>query len=436
MKTLGLDIGTTTISAVVIDDGRILSSVTLKNDSFLSTDKPWERVQNPEYICHTAVYAVSSMLAEHPDVKGIGVTGQMHGILYLDAQGNPVSPLYTWQDGRGDLLFDDQNTYAAHLSKIAGYALATGYGMVTHFYNSNHSVVPSSASVFCTIQDYIAMVLASQSTPVIEASDAASFGLFQVETCAYDEAALLHVGIDKTLLPVIASEPCIGFYQQTIPVYVAIGDNQASFLGATGGDENSMLVNVGTGSQFSVFTKEYMCCAGLETRPFPGGGYLLVGASLCGGRAYALMEGFIRNILEEIAGIKVDNCYDAMDKLLEKFEKPTNLPLTVPLFKGTRENPALRASITNLDPNNFTIRHLIWSLFDGMADELHDMYIKYRTSGGRPVQLIGSGNGLRKNTHLQTAFTAKFDLPIRMSACLEEAAVGAALYARNNCFCE
>ena len=56
-------------------------------------------------------------------------------------------------------------------------------------------------------------------------------------------------------------------------------------MGATDGDIHTMLVNVGTGSQFSVYTKDYMTCPGLETRPFPGG-YLLVGASLCGGRAY------------------------------------------------------------------------------------------------------------------------------------------------------
>ena len=53
-----------------------------------------------------------------------------------------------------------------------------------------------------------------------------------------------------------------------------------------------MLVNVGTGSQFSVFTPHYLQADGLETRPMPGGGYLLAGASLCGGRAYALLEQF------------------------------------------------------------------------------------------------------------------------------------------------
>ena len=58
-------------------------------------------------------------------------------------------------------------------------------------------------------------------------------------------------------------------------------------------DRNAeMLVNVGTGSQFSVFSERCMQAEGLETRPMPGGGWLLVGASLCGGRAYALLAEF------------------------------------------------------------------------------------------------------------------------------------------------
>ena len=142
-----------------------------------------------------------------------------------------------------------------------------------------------------------------------------------MEKCCFDEIALAQAGIEKSILPALASKPCIGLYQGNIPVYVAIGDNQASFIGATGGNRNCMLANVGTGSQFSVFSKDYMNCPGLETRPFPGGGYLLVGASLCGGRAYALMERFIRDVLESIAEISTESCYDAMDKLLKSISE-------------------------------------------------------------------------------------------------------------------
>ena len=429
MKVLGLDIGTTTVSAVVVEDRLVLSSITLKNGSFIHTENSWEKVQDPEYIRNTALQAVESMLSEHPDVERIGVTGQMHGIVYLNAEGIPVSPLYIWQDGRGDLLFQDGMTYAAYVQRETGYTVATGYGLVTHFYNLRNGLVPDDAVVFCTIHDYITMLLSGTHVPVTEASDAASFGLFDVERREFDVTALEKIGIDVNMLPKLAEKSCGGLYKGRIPVYVAIGDNQASFLGATGGDTACMLANVGTGSQFSVYSASYMNCPGLETRPFPDGGYLLVGASLCGGRAYALLENYIREIVVRIGDVHMESCYGAMDRILSNSDKPQNLPETSPLFQGTRENPMVRGQITGLSTENFTITHMMWSMLDGMAQELHDMYVIYKQLGGKDVKLIGSGNGLRKNKHLQRCFTEKFGQRLIMSECNEEAATGAALFA-------
>ena len=427
MKALGLDIGTTTVSTVVVENKRVLSSLTLKNDSFLPTDHPWEKIQDPAYIRATALQAVETLLKKYPDIQRIGVTGQMHGIVYLDDAGNPVSPLYTWQDGRGDQLYVEGKTYAAYLSELTGYPLATGFGMVTHFYNLKNDLVPENAVVFCTIHDYIAMLLADNTVPITDASDAASFGIFQVAQGCFDKEKMNKADIDLDMLPVLAENACIGHYNERIPVYVAIGDNQASFLGATDGDIHTMLVNVGTGSQFSVYTKDYMTCPGLETRPFPGG-YLLVGASLCGGRAYALLEKFFRDTVQTISDTAIDNCYDTMNKLLAE-GRPEDIPSLIPLFQGTRQDPSLRGSITGLSTENFTPRHLLWATLEGMSKELHGMYLQYVNAGGKPVKLIGSGNGLRKNNYLQECFTQLFEQQLIMSGCTEEAATGAALFA-------
>lgn len=428
MKLLGLDIGTTTVSAVVVKEGKVLSSLTLKNGSFIDTGKTWEKIQDPAYIRDTALQAVQELLDKHPDVARIGITGQMHGIVYLNAAGEPVSPLYTWQDGRGDQQAKCGDTYAAELNRITGYAVATGYGLVTHYYNLKNGLVPRDAVVFSTIHDYIAMLLAGLTTPITEASDAASFGLFDVEKGCFDTEALKKAGIPAGLLPKIAPQPCIGLHQGRIPVYVAIGDNQASFLGATGGKTDAMLVNVGTGSQFSVYTPRYMVCPGLETRPFPGSGYLLVGASLCGGRAYALLESFLRETAKAVTGTAPDNCYDAMAALLEQ-GRPENVPVVIPLFQGTRQNPSLRGSITGLSTENLTPHHLVYAMLEGMTEELYTMYRSYRAAGGEDAVLVGSGNGLRKNTYLQNCFSQAFGQKLVMSRCNEEAATGAALFA-------
>ena len=324
--------------------------------------------------------------------------------------------------------FSEEETYAQYLSRLTGYPLATGFGMVTHFYNRQKESVPKDAAVFCTIHDYIAMVLAGQTQPVTEASDAASLGLFDVVNRCFDKNALASAGIDATLLPALATSPCIGSHQG-IPVYVAIGDNQASFLGAASGNFEAMLVNMGTGGQFCAYTKTYLTCPGLETRPFPLGGFLITGASLCGGRAYALLERFWADAAEMLTGTRPESCYEAMEQLLSHKEKPDDLPVLTPLFQGTRSDPHLRGSITGISPENFTPLHFVWAMLEGMAEEVFTMYQTYLSSGGKPATLIGSGNGLRKNKYLRQCISEKFDLPLQLSSCVEEAATGAALFA-------
>ena len=426
MKILGLDIGTTTVSAVVWQDGSIIESVTEKNDSFIQSERTYEKIQDVSYIRHVALGIVERLSFRYPDIERIGVTGQMHGIVYLNKNGEAVSPLYTWQDGRGDEIYKDGSTYAEYLTKVTGYSVATGYGLVTHFYNLKNGAVPENAVTFCTVHDYIAMLLAERTQPVTDTTDAASFGLFDVRNGRFDIEAIKKCSINEKILPQIAEAPVIGRYKDMADVYVAIGDNQASFVGALDGNKNGMLVNIGTGSQFSVYSEKYLESTELETRPFPNGGYLLVGASLCGGRAYALLESFFRQV-GDMFGVKVDRVYDAMDKLAE--EKVEDIPIVTPLFQGTRKDPSLRGTIEGLSTENFTPQHLIVGMMEGMARELYDMYQSYLSSGGVAVTLYGSGNGLRKNRYLQECFERLFEQPVQICNRPEEAATGAAIFA-------
>ena len=433
MKVLGLDIGTTTISAVVYQEGTgVLVAKTVKNDSFLP-GQSWEKIQDPTVIYEKAMASLRELLAQHPDVQAIGVTGQMHGIVYLDAMGDPVSPLYIWQDGRGDLPYDEHTTWAGHLTAVTGYEVATGYGNVTHYYNLNHGLVPENAVVYCTIHDYLAMKLAGRTSPLTEPTDAASLGLYDGPNGCFDVNALAAAGIDTAMVPQLITEPYLGTGPLGLPVYAAIGDNQASFLGATGGRTDVLLVNMGTGSQISVYSPAYMKTQTLETRPFPDGGWLLVGASLCGGRSYALLENFFRQTVKMVTGTE-DSAYDAMARMLDSQPEPADHPRIVTLFQGTRKDPALRGSITNLSTENFTPLDFTYGIMHGMAQELFDMFRGYLDMGGTtPSAMIGSGNGLRKNPHLCRIMEKTFGCPLILSENNEEAACGAAIYAAKHC---
>ncbi|SDO77562.1 FGGY family of carbohydrate kinases, N-terminal domain [Paenibacillus sp. yr247] len=215
----------------------------------------------------------------------------MHGVLYVNGEGHAVSPLLTWQDGRGDLLTASGKTYASTLSEITGYPLNTGFGLVTHFYMTKQGEIPKGAMKLCTIGDYLAMKLCGKTAPLMDSSNAASIGLYSLEKGQFDKQKLSEAGMDASILPELAIErKSTGQTADGKTVICAIGDNQASFLGAVPSFTGTLLVNIGTGSQISVYSPEYIECPMLETRPFVDGGYLLVGASLSGGKSYELLE--------------------------------------------------------------------------------------------------------------------------------------------------
>lgn len=431
MHVLGLDIGTTTICAAVVDSGsgRVLQSVTLPNDTRIE-GMPYERLQSPMQILGKCRTLVQQMHDAHK-LGAIGVTGQMHGILYYDRNGNSVSPLFTWQDESGSRPFSDTQTFAQRLRELTGYKTATGYGGCTYFVHAETGRVPAGAVGICTIHDFVAMHLAGRKRPLSHVSDAASLGLFDLRARTFDAKAIQRAGLDDFLFPAVTADfAVIGQYDGTVPVACAIGDNQASFLGSVRDMPSSVLCNMGTGGQVSFLT-DYSEAPGTELRPIFGDRYIRVGASLCGGSAFALAEYFLRSAAELVTGETYDNVYAALDRFLASNDAPDD-PLTVDTrFCGTREQPLLRGSVTNIGAGNFTAGHFLYGVLQGVAGELYALYDS--APHGERNTLVCSGNGLRKNPALRRECARQFAMRTVLPAHREEAAFGAALFAMTAC---
>lgn len=426
MQAIGLDIGTTTISGVLLDPRtqQVVKARTVKNGSFLPTEHSWEKIQDPEKIIEIAKGLLEELLAEGEDVRWIGLTGQMHGIVYVDAQGRCVSPLYTWQDGRGEQRIFAGESVCEKLERETGDSFYTGYGLVTHLYQQWTGQVPKEAKKLCTIADYLGMILTGRKEPLMHSSNGASLGFFQVEERTFQRERLEQQGVLLTLLPeVVDSYEVLGTYGE-IPVMVAIGDNQASFLGSVKDPEKTVLFNMGTGGQVSVLAE--VPCKGnaIEVRPYNEGKYLLAGSSLCGGRAYASLEQFFRTYTEA-AGLEGVDHYQVMSRLFAKPEVPLRVSTC---FAGTRQEPVKRGYIEGIEVGNLTPGAFIYGVLEGMVEELYTMYEEV----GEEIQkektlLVASGNGMRQNIHLQQLAEERFHLPLQIAENTEEAACGAAL---------
>jgi sedoheptulokinase len=436
VKCVGLDLGTTKIAGLLLETGdanrpaRVLRVVSRDHEAALPAAHAWEHLQDAERLLALAEEVLGELGAEAGPAGGLCVTGQAHGILYVDAAGNAVSPLATWLDQRAGQPHPAGGSFAEVLSARTGYRVSPGYGAATHFYNLGNALVPRTAAGLCSVMDFVTMRLAGERRPVTDATVAATFGLYDLAKDRLDPAALRKAGLDDLAWSRVAPAGTrVGATPAKTVVFAPVGDNQASFLGSVRDLEHQALLNVGTGGQISVFAREPgELPVALEARPFPGGGFLRVGASLCAGKAYALLEEFFRQVCESLGGARPEApLFDRMNELALGEDTPLEVDTR---FQGTRGDSRITGRIEGITPGNLTPAALVRGFLRGIAGELHRHFREItRADPSRFTAVVGSGNGIRRNPALRAEVARMFALPLLVPRRSEEAALGAALCA-------
>lgn len=425
--SVGIDIGTTTISAVVydIDNKEQLESYTLPHNSYISTGTYSE--QSVSVIMEKAQKLLYHILDSYKAVVSIGITGQMHGIVYIDESGNPLSPLMNWQDKRSDLVIENGKSTCQMIYEITGEAISTGYGIATHYYNMKNALVPKGANGICSIMDLFGMKICQNQKPITHASVGASLGLFDVKAADFKFDKLSLLGIERSFLPRVTEKSVSIGKCRDIPVSVPIGDNQASFLGSVGKNEDSMLVNIGTGSQISAVSNTYVEVGGkLELRPFIEGKYLICGSALCGGFAYSMLEEFFRAYVS-YAGLQDEAQYKVINNLAkDAYENGEEGLLVDTSFCGKRSDPDVRGSVMMIDRHNFTPSALVIGVLKGMCNELYELYKELSV---KKSHIVASGGAVKKNEVLARLIADVFGVPVSARTLTEEASSGVALFA-------
>ena len=473
---LGIDIGTSKVAAVIADDAGAVPAagqggltpgrpavVSLPHVADLQAAPP-RAEQDATALLDAAWAAVQDLPADlRRQVRAVGVTGQMHGMVLVDAHGAAYSPLITWQDGRAA-----EAGFLDGLRSRTGYQLSTGYGCATLAWLVRHGVMPPEAIGAATIHDLAVARLSGLARPVTDPTDAASWGLFDLASLAWDGAAVAAAGIPPRLLPEV--RPCgsragalraemaarLGL-PAGIPVAVAIGDNQASLLATLRQPEKELALTLGTGGQVSAVLAagaaiDWCKAPGpYEYRPYPGGRYAVVAASLCGGAAWAWLADSIGRWMSDLGVVAPDR--DELFAMLNVLglESPDIVEVR-PHFLGERHRPDLRGSIEGLTLGNFTLGAVAKGLARGILTNLRDMLPQEvlmgpalalpskaglrrggSATGLRRERVVASGNALRHNPLLQRAAEEVFGLPLVLTDGREEAALGAARLASELC---
>lgn len=444
--SVGLDLGTTTVTALALDlaTGRVAGRVTRPNACEVAPGRPGRSEWDADAVVAVGAACLRELAGTAGrDVAGLCVTGQQHGVVLIDDAGRPLSPLVNWQDRRADepmpgtsrTWADEARALAGDGAARAGCRLAAGYLAVTLFWLSRNGGLPARARA-CFLMDHATAALTG-AEPTTDPTCAASSGALDVARRDWDDGILGALGLSRGMLPRVvpsgtrAGGLAAGFgLPAGVPVFVGVGDNQASFFGSVADRESSVLVNVGTGGQVAAWTPDVCQDRQTEARPFFDG-YLAVSAGLAGGAAYAALERFFREVGRGVLGVEpAGDVYEAMNRLAAEVPAGADGLSCEPFFAGTRHEPWLRASWSGLTLTNFTPGHLSRALLEGMARAFGASVGRVSALVGRvPCELVGAGNGVRTNALLAGALASAVGLPMRVPAHREEAAYGAALLA-------
>lgn len=421
MITLGIDIGTTKTACAVLDAAtrKLLASDSAEHHA----DTGETGVQDVKKHLETVVKLIRDLPEElRGRVEGIGVTGQMHGVLTVRA-GVPGA-FYTWRSKTPRL--------AEFQARPGCGALQNGFGLTTLAELAAAGRLDADDQAF-TIADYLVFLLTGRRCT--DVSHAASWGGFSLTEKRFLPSVLDALGVPASVLSEIlpfgapAGRLNAEWSERLglaagLPVAVPCGDNQASILGTGETFRDELFLTFGTGAQVTAVLPESSAArfAGrVELRPFRTGEVLAVGASLCGGAVWRAYGAFLASAFSGVGE------YELLDRLngaaVSELDAP-DLPSFAPFFAGERGRPDWTAALAGLTYGNFTAAKTGASLALGLVENLRSMLPAEAYAACAVLRC--SGNALRKNPVLVRAAEKVFSLPAVFSDGHEEAACGAA----------
>lgn len=430
MLSVGVDIGTTSICAVLYENQTDTVIRTLKRDhAFLPDKEEGAFAQDAEEIVCLVKAMLEELLPGQEEVGRIAFSSQMHGILGIDENGAAVTPFYTWKNRFGGRMRGNE-TYAGYFERVTGSRCGNGYGMAVLLYLAENGLLPRSVKKICGIGDYAVMKLTGNKEPLMHTTIAESLGGFDAEHNRFLSGALERAGIETALLPEVTARQSVCGMYKTAKVYAALGDNQCSYMGSVKSCGNSVCINVGTGSQVSAYSEALLDAGSCEVRTFPGGGCLYVCASPNGGKVFELLGDFISECCRVFADTEID-FYDRWNVLEESgyFQEASENgsgPVVEPVLYGGSGRQHETGSITMLTDSNFKLKNFLMSYIRGMAEELWRMYQRLPEEIRKKENaFVMAGNGILKNRALQKALEYRFGCSLICGEAEEAAAAGA-----------
>ncbi|WP_321477178.1 xylulokinase [uncultured Paludibaculum sp.] len=247
MYWLGIDIGTGGSRALLVDaQGKVKAGFTAPHEE-MKMERPLWAEQCPEDWWSAAQKAVQGVLKEAgvsgAEVKAVGLSGQMHGLVLLDANNEVVRPALIWCDQRSQPQVDfiHQTVGKANVVAHTANPMLTGFTLPKLLWvRDNEPANFEKAKKMLLPKDYVRFKLTGEHAT--EVSDASGTGLLDVVTRRWSAPMMERLKLDSSLLPEVkesadvtgaiskAAAKATGLKEGT-PVVGGAGDQAASGIG-------------------------------------------------------------------------------------------------------------------------------------------------------------------------------------------------------------
>ena len=398
---IGVDLGTSAVKLLAMNkDGTILKTVSVEYP--ISFPQSGWSEQNPEDWYKGSMEGISKLIAETGEttVEGIGVGGQMHGLVILDKDDNVIRPAILWNDGRTTEETDYLNNVIGKdkLSQYTGNIAFAGFTAPKVLWVKNNE--PENFAKIEKImlpKDYLVYRLTGAYSS--DYSDASGMLLMDVEHKCWSKEMMEICGISHITMPELhESFDVVGSVKSDIcselgisgdvKVVAGAGDNAAAAVGTGTVGPGKCNLSLGTSGTIFITSDKFSVDDKNSLHAFAhaDGGYHLMGCMLS---AASCNKWFMDEILR-------DSEYSANQKKIDVDKLGENNVFFLPYLMGERSphnDPLVRACFLGMSMDTKR-EDMLQAVLEGVAYGLRDSLEVARSLGIEITtsNICGGGN--------------------------------------------
>ncbi|MCL2699804.1 MAG: xylulokinase, partial [Defluviitaleaceae bacterium] len=351
---IGIDLGTSGTKTVLFDEhGRSISSAAVEYP-LIQPRNGWAE-QNPADWWNACIATVKQVLEEsgvNPNnIAGVGLSGQMHGLVLLDAQGNVLRNSILWCDGRTSAECEEitETVGAQRLIEITANPALAGFTAGKILWVRKHEPeIYAKARHILLPKDYLRYKLTGIFAG--EVSDASGMNLLDVPKRQWSAEVLNKLNIEPEFLPPVfesyeitghisAEAAALTGLRAGTPVAGGAGDNAAAAVGTGTVESGKAFVTIGTSGVIFAHSDEVTIDPQGRVHTFcaavPGAWTVMSCTLSAGGSLQWFRNNFCAAETQTAAGMGKD-VYELLSQQAERVPLGSNRLLFLPYLMGER----------------------------------------------------------------------------------------------------